>query len=376
MDNNKSHKYFLGDKNFSHEFKPAVGILIVNLGTPDDPTPSGVKNFLREFLNDPRIIEVPKILWKTLLYTFILNTRPKKVSKLYTKIWTKEGSPLLTISKSTVDKLREQLLLQFGTPLHVELGMRYGNPSIAEGLKKLKEKNCHRVIFLPLFGQYSSTTVGAALDALFDELKKWRWVPEIRTINQFHDTKEYISSIANNIRRHWEKHGKGDKLLLSFHGMPKRYVLAGDPYHCHCYKTARLIAEELEIPKDKYQVTFQSQFGKEEWIKPATDKTLEDWAKMGLKSVDVVCPGFIADCLETLEEIEVENKEIFLSNGGEKFHYIPAVNDGAEFINCLVSLIKENSGAWLDSLDEWNQAEYMKEAGLVKERYEKLLENS
>lgn len=369
MDENKSHKYFLGHKNFSHEYRPAVGVLLVNLGTPDAPSPKALRVYLRQFLSDPRIIELPKILWQILLNFVILPTRPYRIAKLYSRIWTKEGSPLLVITMAQAAKLRAQLALTFGTPHHVEVGMRIGNPSIKSALEKLKERGCTRVIILPLFGQYSSTTVGSAMDAVFDELKTWRWVPEIRTINQFHDHPGYIKSLANNVRTYWEKHGRAEKLLMSFHGMPMRYVLAGDPYHCHCHKTGRLLAEELGIAEDQYQVSFQSQFGKEEWIKPATDATLKDWANAGLASVDVICPGFIADCLETLEEIEEENKGIFLSNGGKKYHYIPAVNDGAEFISALVNLIEENSGSWLEPLVRWDEGKYQAEAKLVRDRY-------
>jgi ferrochelatase len=372
MDNNKSHKYFLGVKNFSHEYKPAVGVLVVNLGTPDAPTAKAVRVYLREFLNDPRIIEIPRILWMILLNCIILVTRPPRVAKLYKSVWTEEGSPLLVTTRKTAIKLAKKLAEKFASPHFVEVGMRYGNPSMKVALQKLKDKNCSRIIVLPLFGQYSSTTVGSAMDAIFDELKTWRWVPELRSINQFHDYSPYINAVANNIKNHWEKNGKASKLLLSFHGMPKRYVLAGDPYHCHCHKTARLICEKLGLEKDQYVVAFQSQFGNEEWIKPATDKTLQDLAKNGLDSVDVVCPGFIADCLETIEEIEEENKEVFLSNGGKKYHYIPSVNDGDEFIDVLVKLIDENSKGWLTEKDQWDQQEYEDEAKRINERFHKL----
>lgn len=373
MKENKSHKFFLGDKNFSHQYRPAVGVLLANLGTPDAPTPKALRIYLKQFLSDPRIIEIPKILWQLILFFFVLPTRPARVSKLYKSVWTDEGSPLLVITKRQADKLRAQLASAFANPHHLEIGMRIGNPSIKSALQKLKEKGCSRIIILPLYGQYSSTTVASVLDAVFDELKTWRWVPEIRTINQFHDDPGYIKSIANNIRRHWEKNGKAERILMSFHGMPMRYILAGDPYHCHCHKTARLVAEELGLDKNQYQVAFQSQFGKEEWIKPATDNTLREWAKNGLKSVDVICPGFIADCLETLEEIAEENKEVFISNGGERYHYIPSVNDDEEFIHALVKLIDKNAKGWLESKLNWDQVDYENQAKLTNERYQEMV---
>lgn len=371
MENNKSHKYFLGEKNFSHQYKPAVGVLVANLGTPDAPTKSALRTYLKDFLSDPRIIELPKILWQLLLRCIILNTRPAKISKLYKSIWTDKGSPLLAISKAQAEKLQVALNHNFGTPVHVALGMRIGNPSIKNALIELKEKSCSRIIILPMYGQYSSTTVGSALDAVFDELKTWRWIPELRTINQFHDDPGYINALTENIKNHWDKHGRSQKLLMSFHGMPMRYVLAGDPYHCHCHKTARLVAESLGLSKEDYIVTFQSQFGKEEWIKPATDQTLESWAKSGVKSVDVVCPGFIADCLETLEEIEEQNKEIFLENGGETYHYIPSVNDGDNFIKALTKIIADNAAGWLEV--NWNESEYIKAAHDCENRYKQML---
>ena len=375
MDNNKSHKYFLGVRDFSHQYKPAVGILFVNLGTPDAPTRSALKTYLSEFLSDPRIIELPRFLWQLLLQGVILFSRPPKIAKLYQSIWTSEGSPLLVITKKQVEKLKFKLAQIYGTPHHIAIGMRYGNPSIGSALRELKEKSCSKIIILPMFGQYSSATVGSAMDAVFDELKTWRWVPEIRSINQFHDHPLYIKSLADNIKKHWEKHGRSKKLLMSFHGMPLRYILAGDPYHCQCHKTARLVSEELGISKDEYYVSFQSQFGKEEWIKPATDKTLEELAKNGLKSVDVICPGFIADCLETLEEIEEQNKEIFLENGGEKYSYIEALNDGDSFIHCLSEIIKENAAGWMISKDSWDQNLYEENARRTDTEYNKKLAN-
>ncbi|HMO17704.1 MAG TPA: ferrochelatase [Oligoflexia bacterium] len=362
MKNNKSHKYFLGTKNFSHEWKPAVGILLLNLGTPDEPTTRGLRVYLREFLSDKRIIELPTFFWQLLLQTVILLTRPPRVAKLYKSIWTEEGSPLMVHTKALAKKLENGLRLQVGNPLHVRVGMRIGNPSVSVALRELKEKGCNRIIFLPIYGQYSSTTVASGFDALCKELTTWRWVPELRTINNFHDEPGYIKALADRVRSHWRKNGQGDKLLMSFHGVPLRYVLAGDPYHCHCQKTGRLLAEELGLDESRYFISFQSQFGREEWIKPATDKTLIDWAKAGLSSVDVICPGFIVDCLETIEEIGEENKENFLENGGEVYNYIPSLNDSSSFVSFLEELCLRNGSGWFTRLEDWDQTGFEKRA--------------
>lgn len=372
MKDNKSHKYFLGTENFNHEWKPAVGILLLNLGTPDEPTTRGLRIYLREFLSDKRIIELPTILWQLLLQTVILLTRPPRVAKLYKSIWTEEGSPLMVHTKSLAKKLEEGLRLQVGTPVHVKVGMRIGNPSVSVALRELKDKGCNRIIFLPIYGQYSSTTVASGFDALCAELTKWRWVPELRTIHHFHDEPGYIKSLADTVRTQWKKNGQSEKLLMSFHGVPKRYILAGDPYHCHCQKTGRLLAEELGLKESQYHITFQSQFGREEWIRPKTDETLIEWAQAGLKSVDVMCPGFIVDCLETIEEIAVENKENFISNGGKNYNYIPCLNDTPAFVTFLEELCLKNGSGWFTSLEEWNQAEFDARAKETDGRYKKI----
>jgi len=367
---NKSHKCFEGQKNFSHNYKPKVGIIIANLGTPDAPTPKAVRVYLREFLNDQRIIEVPRLLWKILLECLILPTRPKRVAKLYSSIWTDAGSPLLVYTKDIAYKLQNIFTRNVGTPVEVVVGMRYGNPSMKQAILELKEKQCSKIIFLPLFGQYSSTTVGSAFDGLVDEMKTLRWVPDLRTINTFHDYDGYIESLANSVKRSWETHGRGEKLLMSFHGVPLRYVLAGDPYHCHCHKTGRLLAEKLNLDKLHYIIAFQSQFGKEEWIKPTTDKTIKGLAQAGLKKLDVICPGFICDCLETLEEIDVENKEIFLENGGEQFNYIPCLNGGDEFVEALHRLVLREGAGWIEHKGQFDLEKYESNAKTTEQLYQ------
>jgi protoporphyrin/coproporphyrin ferrochelatase len=372
VEENKSHKYFLGTRNFSHRYTPATGVLLLNLGTPDAPDRKALRRYLKEFLSDVRIIELPKIFWQLLLRGIVLNTRPQKVAKLYQSIWTEEGSPLLVYTKSLGKKLETALRLRLGSPVHLACGMRYGNPSVKSALQELKEKGCVRIIFIPLFGQYSSTTVGSGFDAFATELMTWRWVPDIRTVHYFHDHPGYISALAKRVTSHWEEHGRGEKLLMSFHGVPKRYIEAGDPYSCHCRKTARLLAEALGIDESAYHVAFQSQFGKEEWIKPATDQTLIAWAKAGMKKVDVICPGFLVDCLETIEEIAEENKENFLHNGGEIYHYIPSLNDGDDFVSVLEDICLEHGSGWLIPKEEWNVARADQEAQATDIRFMKL----
>lgn len=370
MKENKSHKFFTGHKNFSHKYEPKVGVIVANLGTPDAPTKEALKIYLREFLNDPRIIEVPRLLWKIILEGIILRTRPKRVAKLYASIWREGGSPLLIYTKGIVDKLRELFSKDMGTPVEVVVGMRYGNPSMRNAIMELKDKGCSKIIFLPLFAQYSSTTVGSAFDGLVDEMKKLRWVPDLRTIHTFHDYDGYTDSLASNVKKHWEKNGRGEKLLLSFHGVPLRYILAGDPYHCHCHKTGRLLAEKLGLDKSEYIVAFQSQFGKEEWVKPATDKTIKGLAEAGLKKLDVICPGFICDCLETIEEIDVENREIFLHNGGEVYNYIPCVNDGDQFVEALRKLILREGQGWIEGREQFDSQKYLEEANKTEKLYQ------
>jgi len=346
--------FYEGEPDFEHGEIPAVGILVVNLGTPEAPTTKALRPYLRQFLSDPRVIEVSRPLWWLILNLFVLPFRPKKSAKLYEKIWTEEGSPLLVYSQRVTDKLAAALEKQVGSPLHVELGMNYGQPSIPRALQKLREKGCRKLLVLPLYSHYSSSAGGAAFEAVVDELKRWRWVPDLRTIMKWSDERGHIHALAKSVRDLWEKEGEPDKLLFSFHGTPQRYLLAGDPYHCLCQKTARLVAEELELPEDRYLVTFQSRFGREPWLQPYTDKTLEALPSSGVKRVDVQCPGFAVDCLETLEEIDQQNREIFLEAGGERFRYIPALNDRDDQVEFLAELALRNLSGWVESPAEWD----------------------
>lgn len=361
-----------GDPGFRHGETPAVGVLVAILGTPAAPTAAAVRPYLRAFLGDPRVIEVPRLKWWLILNLFVLPFRPRASAKLYASIWTDEGSPLLTISQRQADALEGALRGRVGGPVHVALGATYGEPSIRGALEALRAKGCRRIVFLPMFSHYSSTSTGAAFDAMTRVLMKWRWVPELRTVQQWHDAPGYIGALAASVREHWAEHGEPDKLLMSFHGVPQRYLEAGDPYHCQCLKTGRLLAEALELPRERWQASFQSLFGREEWIKPYTDVTLAAMARSGVRHVDVICPGFAADCLETLEEIEEQNREGFLEAGGERFGYIPCLNDRPDHIAFLADLLVRNLGGWVEAPDEYDAARVEAEAAASRERAEAL----
>ncbi|MDQ6982898.1 MAG: ferrochelatase [Mariprofundus sp.] len=325
--------------DFDHEHPVSTGVLLTNLGTPEAPTKSALRTYLKEFLWDPRVVEQPRWLWWLILNGVILNTRPAKSAALYQSAWTEQGSPLLATGKKQRHALQQSLRESMGEAVHVELAMRYGNPSIQTGLDALREKNCRKIVILPLYPQYSATTTGSTFDAVADVLKTWRRVPELHLIDAYHQHPAYISALADSVRMHWAEHGEPERLLMSFHGIPERYFKSGDPYPCQCRSTARLLREELGLDEERAQVSFQSRFGKEPWVQPYTDETLKVWGKDGVKSVDVICPGFAADCLETLEEIGIENRDYFLSAGGEQYRYIPALNDSAAHIFALKQLI-------------------------------------
>ncbi len=359
---------YYGRPDFQHTEVPAVGVLLANLGTPDAPDSPALRRYLREFLLDPRVIELPRLLWWTILHLAVLPTRPAKSAALYRKVWTKEGSPLLVISRRQVAALQEVLRRDVGNPLHVALGMRYGNPSVRAGLRELEEKGCRRILILPLYPQYASVTIGSTFDAVADELKGWRWVPELRTVNGYYDDTGYIKTLAASIREAWEEGGPGEKLLFSFHGIPQRYFDAGDPYFCQCHKLARLTAEELGLPRERWQVSFQSLFGKEEWLKPYTDKTVQAMARSGIRSLDVICPGFSADCLETLEEMDEQNREFFLHAGGERFRYIPCLNDRPDHMRAIADVTLRHLQGWIEAPGVWSEERARAAAGFAAER--------
>lgn len=341
---------YLGTEQFSHnEDNSCTGILLTNLGTPDQATPSAVRRYLAEFLSDPRIVEAPRWLWWLILHAVILRIRPGPVSKSYQKVWNSDGSPLLTHSLKQRELLEKAVAPHFKGKVKVELAMRYGNPSIKNALLNLKNAQAQRILVLPLYPQYSATTTASTFDAIADVFKTWRWIPEFRMIQHYHDHEFYINALLTSITNYQQKSGKAERLLFSFHGLPQRYLDQGDPYFCECHKTARLLAEKLQLKEDQWALAFQSRFGREEWLKPYTDKTLIKWAQEGIKHVQICCPGFSSDCLETLEEINVENRDYFINAGGEKFDYIPALNEEPEHISMMLELVKQHAASWLDT---------------------------
>ena len=325
---------FKGELNFQHENEQKKGVLIAYLGTPDSPDVLSVRRYLKEFLSDPRIIEVPKIIWWFILNIFILNFRSFNSARLYKSIWTDGGSPLLVNCLKIKEKVQKSLPSNY----QVALGMRYGNPSIKSALNELKEANCRDIEVITLFPHYSATTVGSIFDAVSKEIQSWRWVPSVKFLNSYHDNPLLIEILSKRIKKSFESQGKPDKLVFSYHSIPKKYFDSGDPYHCLCQKTSRLIAEKLSLDEKDYITAFQSRFGPSEWLKPYTSETMKSLPKEGTKSVQVVSPGFGVDNLETLQEIDIENKEYFEDAGGENFHYIPCLNDDDDHVEFLISL--------------------------------------
>ncbi len=337
---------YQGEPDYRHGARENPGVLLVNLGTPDAPDARSVRRYLAEFLWDPRVIEVPRPVWWLILHGVILRIRPRKSAEAYSKVWTDEGSPLLSISKRQHRAFQTELEKRLGHPVPVALAMRYGQPSIANALAELRAKSVRRLLVLPLYPQYSATTTGSVFDAIATALQQTRWLPELRFINQYHDEPGYVDALAASIREHWDRRGRGERLLLSFHGLPRRYLLAGDPYHCQCHKTARLLAAALGLGEDEWVISFQSRVGREEWLRPYTDETVERLAKEGIRRLDVACPGFSADCLETLEEIAMQNAEIFEAAGGETLNYLPALNDRNDHIGFLADLALRHCTGW------------------------------
>jgi ferrochelatase len=336
---------FATEPPHTHGQPERIGVLLANLGTPDAPTPAAVRRYLAEFLSDPRVVEIPPLLWKPILHGIILRVRPAKSAAKYASIWGDDGSPLLTWSERQA-RLLQGYLGERGHPALVRLGMRYGNPSIASRLDELKADGATRILVLPLYPQYAAATTASAFDAVYDWARRTRSVPELRFVNRYHDELAYIDALVASVRAHWMRVGPGEQLLLSFHGVPERSLHLGDPYHCECQKTARLLGERLGLPKERVLVTFQSRFGKAKWLEPYTEPTLRRLAASGTKRIDVMCPGFTADCLETLEEIDQEAREAFLASGGEAFHYIPCLNDRHEFIAALAGVAIRHLAGW------------------------------
>jgi protoporphyrin/coproporphyrin ferrochelatase len=332
---------------YQHGAALQTGILLINLGTPDAPTAQALRPYLKQFLSNPRVVEISKWAWWPILNGVILNTRPKKSAEKYAQIWMPEGSPLKVHTARQAQLLRDILAQRIQPVPMVEYAMSIGNPSIAEVLERMKQHGCDRILVLPLYPQYAASSTASAFDEVFAQLKKMRNTPAIRTVKHYHDHPGYIAALAQNVRDYWTKTGKPDKLVISFHGVPRFTLDKGDPYHCECQKTGRLLAEALELDAGKYQICFQSRFGRAEWLSPYTAVTLEQLGKQNTRRVDVVCPGFVSDCLETLEEIAMEGKAIFIQAGGHEFHYIPCLNERDDWIQALTDIVLANLQGWL-----------------------------
>lgn len=346
--------HYLSAPRYEHGSPEALGVLLVNLGTPDAPDTASVRRYLKEFLSDPRVVELPRPLWWLILEGFILRVRPARSAEAYQKIWTEQGSPLLLHSQDIAKGVGDELSSRLSGAVHVELAMSYGQPSIANALDRLHEQQVRRIVLLPLYPQYSNTTTGTVFEAVTRELSKRRWVPELRFINHYHDHAGYIAAAAASLREFREREGSGNRLLFSFHGLPRQMLNDGDPYHCQCHKTARLIAQSLDLDDDHWTVTFQSRVGRQEWLRPYTDETLEQWGKENAGDIDVICPGFSADCLETLEEIAIQNAELYAEAGGGKLRYVPALNARDDHIAFLSRLVVRNAGGWPETSPDWS----------------------
>lgn len=333
------------EPEWRHGSAARTAVLLVNLGTPDEPTPAALRRYLAEFLGDPRVVEIPRLVWWPILHGIILRTRPAKSAAKYATVWQPEGSPLAVWTRRQGDALAAALAAR-GHDVLVRWAMRYGSPSVASVLDGLRADGATRVLVLPLYPQYAAATTASVADAVMQWSLGARRLPEWRFVNEYHDDAGYIGALAESVQAHWQARGRGQKLVLSFHGVPHRSLLLGDPYHCQCLKTARLLGERLGLSKDELVVTFQSRFGKARWLEPYTEPTLRALAQAGTKRVDVMCPGFAADCLETLEEIDQEAREAFLESGGEAFEYIPCLNDRSAWIDALAGVAEQHLQGW------------------------------
>ena len=343
-----------GQTNFKHGRMPRLAIVLINLGTPDAPTTSAVRRYLAQFLSDTRVVEIPKFIWKLILHGIILRTRPAKSARAYARVWGDEGSPLMVLTNQLRDKLAVELEQRIPGPVQIAVAMRYGNPAIRDVLEKLHLEGAERFLILPLYPQYSGATTGTVADEVFASLSRLRWVPELRMMGAYHDDPGYILALADSIRAHWQEKGRGDKLLISFHGMPKATLDAGDPYFCHCHKTARLVAEELALEEGQWEMAFQSRFGYADWLQPYVVQRLAALPTEGVRHLDMICPAFAVDCLETLDEIAVEGRDSFLESGGERFEYIPALNASPAQVAMLADRILNHAAGWPEMSAEFD----------------------
>jgi ferrochelatase len=337
---------YISSPDFHRDGAERIGVLLVNSGTPKSAEPRDVRRFLAGLLGDPRVVELPRLLWLPILYGLILPFRPARVAPKYRKIWSAYGSPLLDLSERLRAELTSTLAQRMLAPLSVELGMLYGDPTIPEALSRLRESGAQRILVVPLFPQYCGSTTGAVYDQVNGELRRWRWLPELRFVAEYHDYPKYIDALRASVTQHWDAHGRTKHLLISFHGIPERYFHQGDPYFCKCQKTARLLADELMLRENEWSVSFQSRFGPSGWLKPYTSMVLEEMPARGIQDVTVVCPGFAVDCLETLEEIDIENRDRFIHAGGQRYQYVPALNARAEHARFLADLIAQHCQGW------------------------------
>ncbi|MEM9255603.1 MAG: ferrochelatase [Pseudomonadota bacterium] len=343
---------YTGDNQFDHGQTDKVGVLITNLGTPAAPKRADLRRYLKQFLSDPRVVEVPRALWWFILNGVILNIRPGRSAASYRQVWTDAGSPLLLHTQGQARALKDVLQRRHDARVVVDFAMRYGEPAISDALQRLFNEGVRKLVVLPLYPQYSCATTGSTFDAISADFTRRRWLPELVFINQYHDHPDYIAALTSSIIDHRERHGTADKLLFSYHGEPRSYLDKGDPYHCQCHKTSRLVAQQLGLTDSDYMTTFQSRFGRAEWLRPYTDEVLKALPGEGVKRVQVVCPGFSADCLETLEEIDEENRDYFVESGGENFQYIPCLNSTEGHIEALASIVDRHLSEWIDVADD------------------------
>ena len=361
--------YYNQEPNYEHGDPQKIGIILANLGTPDEPESTALRKYLGEFLMDRRVIEIPRFIWCWVLHLIILVFRPSSSAKKYRQIWTSKGSPLLVNAQAQSKLLKKHLNKKFKQPIEVSLGMSYGNPSMEKAFNELRKKNCTKIILFPLYPQYAASSSASAMDSLWRLLLKTRNVPEIRTIRHYHDNPAYINSLKISVLNFWEKNGKPTKLIMSFHGIPKKSLHQGDPYHCECHKTGRLLAKALNLKDSEYQICFQSRFGKAEWLKPYFSEVITNLGKQKINGLHVICPGFSSDCLETLEEINIEGKSIFINNGGKNYKYIPALNTNLYWIEAMGQILNTNLQGWIDP--KWSLVKQQKKSAVTKKQAEK-----
>lgn len=341
----KNNSRFGTEPPYVHGQGEKVAVLYCNLGTPDAATPKAVRRYLAEFLSDPRVVEIPRLVWALILHGIILRVRPAASAAKYASIWTSEGSPLLLWTRRQAQGL-QTALSNAGAKILVGYAMRYGSHSISQQLDALKAAGAARILILPAYPQYSGTTTASVFDAVYAWAANIRNIPELRFVNRYHDHPAYIEALAASIRKRWESTGKPDRLLMSFHGVPQRTLQLGDPYHCECQKTGRLLAQALDLRPDQWGLSFQSRLGRAKWLEPYTEPTLQQWGRSGVRTVHVVCPGFTADCLETLEEIAMEGRDAFLQAGGAEFHYLPCLNDDPQWLGALSEIAGSHLQGW------------------------------